>query len=585
MDLKNLYAKLKFLLVDDFQNFRISITQMLREFGAVDISVAGSGIDAVDKCKFNRFDVVLCDYNMGGGKNGQQILEELRFRKYLRRTSLFVLVTAETRKDIVMGAREQEPDGYIAKPLTKAVLEKRLDTLLKQREVLLPINTEIDNENYPKAITLCDAEIKRRRKYTSWCFKTIAELYFRTGDYMHAQKIYQELLARRTIPWAQLGLARVWAAQQSFKRAIDCYHELVENHPDMVEAYDGLAEVYCQTGNLNEAKVHLQRAVERSPMVILRQEKLGDLCLQTQDLECAAKAYKNTIRLGDNSCFESPEQYLKYGDTLSDLSQGDISEVGKSYVREAIRTLKTCHRRFGDDEKVKIRGLLIESRLYLGQGDSVASDKALSVVWSMLGDEVPNAQIGLDLAKTLYRANQPDAAEKLLTDLAAKYEHDKSVLVQIEELLDEPVNLTNKLKARSLNRNGISAFEEGKLDEAIDIFEQALAIVPKHPALNLNLVQVQLKRYETGAKSSAQLRRCEQCLDNVGHIPPQHRQYKRYRYLLNRVQSLGAPSLSASQAETHPDRSGAEQSDIQSRHTASPRIRQWAEIESRDPRG
>ena len=65
---------------------------------------------------------------------------EVRFRKPLRRTSLFVLITAETSKEIVMGAREYQPDGYIAKPVTRSVLEKRLGAMLLQREALLPIN-------------------------------------------------------------------------------------------------------------------------------------------------------------------------------------------------------------------------------------------------------------------------------------------------------------------------------------------------------------------------------------------------------------------------------------------------------------
>jgi len=551
MDLEKVYAKLKFLVVDDFENFRLSLRQMLREFGAQDIDAASSGAGAVEKCKFNRFDVVLCDYNMGSGKNGQQILEELRFKKYLRRTSLFVLVTAETGKDIVMGAREQEPEGYITKPLTKAVLEKRLNSLLEQREVLLPINTEIDNENYPKAITLCDLEIKRKRKYTSWCFKTIAELYYRTGDYTHAQKIYEDLLAKRAIPWAQLGLSRVWVAQQNFKPAISCYNELVANHPDMVEAYDGLAEAYRLMGNLKEAKAQLERAVERSPLAILRQEELGDLCIQTQDFERAAKAYKSTVRLGTNSCFESSEQYLKYGDTLSDLSDGDSSEIGKGYAREAVQALKKCNKRFSRDDKVKARSLLIESRVHKGQGNNVESEKALSAAQAVLTDEALDAKMGLELAKTLYHANRNSEAEKLLTDLAVRYEKDKSVMAQIEELIDEPINLTNKLKAKSLNRDGISAFEEGRLDDAIETFEKALEIVPRHPALNLNLIQVQLKSYEAQSKSPARLRKCEQCLSNVGHIPTQHRQYKRYQHLQKKVHSLtaGRKSLAASSSE------------------------------------
>lgn len=36
------------------------------------------------------------------------------------------MVTAETSKEMVMGAREYQPDAYLTKPLNRAMLEKRL---------------------------------------------------------------------------------------------------------------------------------------------------------------------------------------------------------------------------------------------------------------------------------------------------------------------------------------------------------------------------------------------------------------------------------------------------------------------------
>jgi predicted Zn-dependent protease len=95
------------------------------------------------------------------------------------------------------------------------------------------------------------------------------------------------------------------------------------------------------------------------------------------------------------------------------------------------------------------------------------------------------------------------------------------------------------MKARELNRNGINYFEEGKLDEAIKTFEEALAESPKHPALNLNLVQVLLKQMEGGKLKAEGLSQCKQCLDSVAHIPSQHRQYKRFQFLSKKIAELG----------------------------------------------
>ena len=105
-----------------------------RAFGVVDIHTASNGEDAVKKCETGRYDIILCDYNLGEKKNGQQILEELRFKETIKYDTIFVIISAETAKDMVMGALEYLPDGYITKPINKELLQKRLDTLLEQRD-------------------------------------------------------------------------------------------------------------------------------------------------------------------------------------------------------------------------------------------------------------------------------------------------------------------------------------------------------------------------------------------------------------------------------------------------------------------
>ena len=69
--------------------------------------------------------------------------------------------------------------------------------------------------------------------------------------------------------------------------------------------------------------------------------------------------------------------------------------------------------------------------------------------------------------------------------------------------------------------------------------EDALKLVPRHAALNLNLVQVILKRIEKDGRSNELIQRCKGCLERVSYIPPQHRQHKRLEFLKRKLASLG----------------------------------------------
>ena len=68
----------KILIVDDFAEMRSSLRNMLTPFDANDISMASTGEEAIELIAHNKFDIIMCDYNLGDGKDGQQVLEEAK---------------------------------------------------------------------------------------------------------------------------------------------------------------------------------------------------------------------------------------------------------------------------------------------------------------------------------------------------------------------------------------------------------------------------------------------------------------------------------------------------------------------------
>ena len=61
----------------------------------------------------------------------------------------------------------------------------------------MPINREIDRENYPEAISLCLQMLPRQPRYKTWLMKTLGDLYFQLGDLAHALKTFDDVLAAR----------------------------------------------------------------------------------------------------------------------------------------------------------------------------------------------------------------------------------------------------------------------------------------------------------------------------------------------------------------------------------------------------
>src|SRR3954462_1249729 len=130
IDLIKLYSQMRCLVVDDMPDVRVAIMGMLRVFGVQQIDVVANGEQAMEACINNHYHMLLCDYNLGTGRDGQQVLEELRYRNRLNNTSIFVMITAESSREMVLGALEYQPDDYVTKPITQALLRQRLDRVM-----------------------------------------------------------------------------------------------------------------------------------------------------------------------------------------------------------------------------------------------------------------------------------------------------------------------------------------------------------------------------------------------------------------------------------------------------------------------
>ena len=73
-DAINPFGKLNFLVVDDFENFRLSMRQMLRSCGADKIELVAHATPAIQYCTYNHVDVVLCDTTWGKARTASIFL-------------------------------------------------------------------------------------------------------------------------------------------------------------------------------------------------------------------------------------------------------------------------------------------------------------------------------------------------------------------------------------------------------------------------------------------------------------------------------------------------------------------------------
>jgi DNA-binding response OmpR family regulator/thioredoxin-like negative regulator of GroEL len=534
IDIIKIYNTKKCLVIDDFPEIRGSLMRTLKNFGAESVDTAADGDEAVKLCNQNRYDIVICDYNLGMGKDGQQVLEEVRYLRVLLMTSLFVMLTGESSREMVLGALECQPDDYITKPYTEASLRTRLNRALVRHEALLHIKKAISDGDYQKAVDGCNALIKAGSRYASDCIKLKGQLLFLLRQLVEAKQLYESVLDKKPVVWAKLGIGKTLLEMGKLDSAEDILEQLIHEDNRYIEAHDLLAEVFVAKNDMLSAQKAIERASQVSPKSVHRHRKLAELADVNGDDELSAKSHQNAIKWGMNSCYETAQDYFNYARKVSDVvrNSGGTATEGNVMVKQAIGYLDRARKRYGNSPEVEAQSHMVEAQLFHSQGKSDKAKEVTGKAKKLFNDlRSPSVDTSLEFARTLHTMNEEEQARAILTSLAANHPNDKNLLRIIDGITSEPISDDGKVVATKLTKTGINSYEQKDFDTAIEVFNEAIAAYPKHIGLNLNLIQAVLAATEMIGSSPRYEKLCRRSMRAIGQINTDHKQFKRYAFL------------------------------------------------------
>ncbi|MDO9126679.1 MAG: response regulator [Parvibaculum sp.] len=120
--------KMPILIVDDYRTMLRIVRNLLNKLGFSDIDEAMDGTEALAKLRGRSYGLVISDWNMQP-MTGYELLKAVRGDAALAKLP-FVMVTAESKAENVVAARQAGVNNYIIKPFSAEVLKAKLKTVL-----------------------------------------------------------------------------------------------------------------------------------------------------------------------------------------------------------------------------------------------------------------------------------------------------------------------------------------------------------------------------------------------------------------------------------------------------------------------
>jgi len=119
---------MRILVVDDYKTMLRIIRNLLKQLSFNNIDDAMDGSSALQKLREKEFGLVISDWNMEP-MTGLELLKEVRADEKLKDLP-FIMITAESKAENVIVAKEAGVSNYIVKPFNAETLKAKIASVL-----------------------------------------------------------------------------------------------------------------------------------------------------------------------------------------------------------------------------------------------------------------------------------------------------------------------------------------------------------------------------------------------------------------------------------------------------------------------
>lgn len=507
------FTETRVLVVDDQRPFLILLRSMVNALGAQSVVTAQNGEAAVVACKKERFDVIICDVQLGSDKkNGYQFLEEIRVLKYVKPETVFVMVSGDNQRPVVLGTLERQPDDYLIKPFSQAQLSNRLHKAYLKKQALKDVYQNYMKDNVEDAINVCRNLISSGCKYRQACSSLLTELYWKSNQYKQALHMLEPIFKHKPHPWLQVAIAKSHMLLGNHDKAIDLASQVTKNRVLAVEGHDILAKSYFQKGYLDEAINEIKKSITLSPFSLERQYLGANLARGSNDFEFAKQCCKAIFEQTRRSVYRDVAHLCNFVRSILDAAE-NAAEKGErnKFQQEALITLQRLRNddilnRLSEPFDYSAFEDIINARVNFLDGKISEARRSLNKAQKTLGGQFEQYPVSMmpDSMKVLFDLGEFEQAHQMSNQLKnSRRPIDPNLeylLTQTEEGMKEQLS-----EFRECCRRGQECYNQGKFTAAYEAYSDALKLSPANIDAMLSLLQSLVQILDKSTKPELKL--------------------------------------------------------------------------------
>ncbi len=508
----------RILIIDDQSLSQSYLRYALEQLNYQNISYADRAQTALNLCKQNYFDLIICAYNLPQGKDGYQLFDELKSTGLQKLSCGLIFISADTDPALVHSVLELQPDEFLAKPFVIRDLQQRIERVLSRKQQLRSVYDLLELQQYDKALIQLDQQLAQPELHKLYplLLKVKGDILLQQQDYNTGLTFFQAMLHIQPFGWARIGKVRCLLALQQEQDAFSELEQMLARSETRLFALDCLTELEFRQQHYQQAQQHILTAANIAPRNLLRQQKLLQLSRLNHDYETQYRAARDMVKFARHSMYEQSDLYLNLARASIDFAlSSEDSEQQIRLNRQATLSLNTAQRQFSPPASEQALQVLQARLLYLQD----QREKARQLLAELsCDDDIQSLEDALDKAKALHEVGLTEASKTLFSRISSF-----CAAQQAEPMLAQYLQQEQQERAamahgpRELNNNAVHLYQHGNWQEAFSAFMLAWQVMPKNAGIALNLWQTLLTSPRPlcpAAQQQELLDKCQQLIEN-----------------------------------------------------------------------
>ncbi|XPF93706.1 response regulator [Colwellia sp. RE-S-Sl-9] len=515
------FANLNVLIIDDNRLVHDFLKHTFFDLGFKTVRCAENAYHGLSLCEETRFHIIICSFNVKSDKDGFHLLEELKFKGHVSKTTILIFLSSETNESLVNSIVELQPDDFWVKPLLPKTVIARIKYTLDIKKHLFSLYKSIDLKEPSKVIYYADRFLldKTLAKYHPNIQRMKGEAFINLLEYKEAEIFFKGLQSKYRYAWVYLGYVKALLKQGKMEEIQDLLEELANKPDTRFALHDLLAQYYMEQENYERAYEEIKKATKLSPRNIERNKKSWDLARLNHDHMGQYMATKNIAINAKNSIHDSPALILNVIRSGIDLACTITDESSNKVLGETDQFIKKLEHGYKDLNLFKEQITVVKARLHNVRNENVKAKKLVEMHLTLKPSE--SIEDNLDKVKVFHELGMREEAFTLLKAVKNQVSGDSLTSEVLSKYVEQETDERSEINftPKQLNSMAVEFFQKNKLLPALNSVIQALKLAPTNVKLLFSLLKILIVMKKREEITSEQTKLAADAIEKLEKTP------------------------------------------------------------------